>query len=162
MPSLLPYWPGLEEMAARTRPVWNWSRRGFSTSLVFCLSAYFLPVFLLILRFSTASSASVSLALCVLPPGLLAHLTVQHGLLGVGQLGSLLSGERLSIVGLIPLTEGGSVNDNNGILDESLGPDKLIVAGIVDNVDDPGLAGSRLRGPCKVSSVEPEGPVLLV
>merc|ERR1719483_640462 len=61
-PSALPHWPGLEEMEARTRPVMNWSRRGFSTSLVFCLSAYFLPVFLLILRFSTASSASVSLA----------------------------------------------------------------------------------------------------
>ena len=35
-------------------PVPNWSRRGFSTSLVFCSSAYFLAVFLLILRFSTA------------------------------------------------------------------------------------------------------------
>merc|ERR1719414_134847 len=102
------------------------------------------------------------LPLCVLPGSLLAHLTVRHGLLSIGQLGSLLSGERLSIVGLVPLTEGGSVNDNDGILDEGFGPDKLVVASIVDNIDDPGLASSSLRGPCKVASVEPECPVLLV
>ena len=34
-------------------------------------------------------------------------------------------------------------------------PDELIVASIVDNVDDPGLASSRLGGPCKVASVQP-------
>ena len=62
----------------------------------------------------------------------------------------------------IPLTEGGSVDDNDGVLDEGLGPDKLVVASIVDDVDDPGLASGRLRGPCKVASVQPECPVLLV
>ena len=36
-------------------------------------------------------------------------------------------------------------------------PDELIVASIVDDVDDPGLASSRLRGPCKVASVQPGG-----
>ena len=41
-------------------------------------------------------------------------------------------------------------------------PDELIVASIVDDVDDPGLASGRLRGPCKVASVQPECPVLLV
>ena len=34
-------------------------------------------------------------------------------------------------------------------------PDELIVASIVDDVDDPGLASSRLGGPCKVASVQP-------
>ena len=34
-------------------------------------------------------------------------------------------------------------------------PDKLVVASIVDDIDDPGLASSSLRGPCKVASVEP-------
>merc|ERR1719221_1862426 len=33
---------------------------------------------------------------------------------------------------------------------------------VVDNVDDPGLAGSGLGGPREVASVEPERPVLLV
>jgi len=65
-------------------------------------------------------------------------------------------------MGLVPLTEGGSVNDNDGILDKGLGPDKLVVASIVNDIDDPGLASSRLRSPCKVASVEPECPVLLV
>ena len=61
-----------------------------------------------------------------------------------------------------PLTEGGSIDDDDGVLDEGLGPDQLVVASVVDNVDDPGLAGSGLRGPGKVASVEPEGAVLLV
>ena len=43
-------------------PVRNWSRRGFSTSLVFCLSAYFLVVFLLILRFNTAWVENISIS----------------------------------------------------------------------------------------------------
>ena len=55
-----------------------------------------------------------------------------------------------------PLTEGGSIDDDDGVLDEGLGPDQLIVASVVDNVDDPGLAGSGLGGPGKVASVEPD------
>ena len=83
----------------------------------------------------------------------------------------------------LPLTEGGSVDDNDGVLDKGLGPDdihdhvlgieykevfhdvaikkhvqapdKLVVASIVDDVDDPGLASSCLRGPGKVASVQP-------
>ena len=62
--------------------------------------------------------------------------------------------ERLSILNS-PLTEGRSVDDNNGVLDQGLGPHQLIVAGVVDNIDDPGLASSRLRGPCEVASVQP-------
>ena len=56
----------------------------------------------------------------------------------------------------LPLTEGGSIDDDDGVLDEGLGPDQLIVASVVDNVDDPGLAGSGLGGPGKVASVEPD------
>ena len=55
-----------------------------------------------------------------------------------------------------PLTEGGSIDDDDGVLDEGLGPDQLIVASVVDNVDDPGLAGSGLGGPGEVASVEPD------
>ena len=63
--------------------------------------------------------------------------------------------ERLSVL-YSPLTEGRSVDDNNGVLDQGLGPHQLIVAGVVDNIDDPGLASSRLRGPSKVASVQPD------
>ena len=55
-----------------------------------------------------------------------------------------------------PLTEGGSIDDDDGVLDEGLGPDQLVVASVVDNVDDPGLAGSGLGGPGEVASVEPD------
>ena len=60
------------------------------------------------------------------------------------------------------MSEGGSVNHHNGVLYEGLGSDQLVVGGVVDDVDDPGLASGRLRGPCKVASVQPECPVLLV
>ena len=63
--------------------------------------------------------------------------------------------ERLSVLNS-PLTEGRSVDDNNGVLDQGLGPHQLIVAGVVDNIDDPGLAGSGLGGPGEVASVEPD------
>ena len=55
-----------------------------------------------------------------------------------------------------PLTEGGSIDDDDGVLDEGLGPDQLVVASVVDNVDDPGLAGSGLGRPGEVASVEPD------
>ena len=60
------------------------------------------------------------------------------------------------IVEPLPLSEGGGVDHDNGVLDEGLGPDQLVVASVVDNVDDPGLAGSGLGGPGKVASVEPD------
>ena len=50
-------------------------------------------------------------------------------------------------MGLVPLTEGGAVDDNDGVLDEGLGPHQLVVARVVDGVDDPGLLGDRLGAP---------------
>ena len=54
------------------------------------------------------------------------------------------------------MSEGSSINDNDGVLDQGLGSDQLVVGGVVDNVDDPGLAGSGLGGPGEVASVEPD------
>merc|ERR1719193_1557244 len=51
-----------------------------------------------------------------------------HLLLSFAQFGTLLTAERKSIVSLVPLTEGSSVNNNNGVLDQSLGSNQLIVA----------------------------------
>jgi len=35
-------------------------------------------------------------------------------------------------MGLVPLAEGGSVNLDNGTLDESVGSDEFVVGGVVD------------------------------
>ena len=40
-------------------------------------------------------------------------------------------------------------------------PDELIIASIVDYVNDPGLASSRLGGPCKVASVQPVQKIVI-
>ena len=60
------------------------------------------------------------------------------------------------------MSEWSSINDDNGVLDESLGSDQLIVGGVVDHIDDPGLAGDGLAAPGEVAGVEPQGAVLLV
>ena len=131
------------------------------------------------------------LPLSVLGLGLLRPLLVNCGLLSISELGSLLSSKRQSIMGLVPkmigwlfsgalnikgriarqqqliveplpLSEGCSIDDYDGVLHESFGSDQLVVAGIVDNINDPGLAGNGFRTPRKVSSIEPESSVLLV
>ena len=60
------------------------------------------------------------------------------------------------------MSEGSSVNNNNGVLDQGLGSDQLVVGGVVDNVDDSGLAGDGLAAPGEVSLIQPESTVLLV
>ena len=39
---------------------------------------------------------------------------------------------KLTYMGLVPLAEGGSVNLDNGTLDESVGSDEFVVGGVVD------------------------------
>lgn len=41
---------------------------------------------------------------------------------------------------LIPLPVGKAVNEDDAVLHQGLGSDQLIVGGIVDNINDPGLA----------------------
>merc|ERR1719278_142494 len=104
----------------------------------------------------------VLLPLLVLLLGVLGPLLVEDGLLGVGELCALLAAQGQREVRLVPLSEGGGVDNDDSVLDEGLGPDQLVVGGIVDDVDDPGLAGDALGAPGEVASVEPEGAVLLV
>merc|ERR1719356_1798304 len=104
----------------------------------------------------------VPLSLLVLLLGLLGPLLVKDGLLGVCQLGALLTSQGKSVVGLIPLSEGSSINNNNGVLDQGLGSDQLMVGSIVDHVDDPGLAGDCLAAPGEVTLVQSESAILLV
>ena len=42
----------------------------------------------------------------------------------------------------IPLSEGGSINNNNGVLDQSLGTNQLVVGRVIHNINDTGLAGT--------------------
>lgn len=67
------------------------------------------------------------------------------GILGV-DLGTSVDG--LSVVGLVPLSEGGGINVNNGGFDEGLGSEQLVVGGVVS------LASQRkfFQHPCAPSS----------
>ena len=76
--------------------------------------------------------------LLVLLLGLLGSLLVDESLLGLAQLGPLLVSEREGVVRLEPLPEGRGVDDDDGVLDDRLGSHQLIVARVVDDVDDPG------------------------
>ena len=53
---------------------------------------------------------------------------------------SLLAANGQSIVSLVPLSEGRAVNLDNAVLHKGLGSHKLIVTGIVHNINDTGLA----------------------
>jgi len=57
----------------------------------------------------------------------------------VGGLGTSVDG--LGVVGLVPLTEGGSVDVDNGRLDKGLGTEKLVVGGVVSLKLGRGLVG---------------------
>ena len=63
---------------------------------------------------------------------------------------------------LLPLPEGSGVNDHDGVLDEGLGSDPLVVGGVVHHVDDPGLAGDALGPPGEVPLVQTQSAVLLI
>lgn len=56
------------------------------------------------------------------------------------QLGSLLASQGSGVVSLIPLPVREAVNEDDAVLHQGLGSDQLVVGGIVDHVDDPGLA----------------------
>jgi len=75
---------------------------------------------------------------------LLRPLLVQDGLLGFSQLGTLLAAKSQGVVGFIPLSERGGINNNNGVLHQGLGAHQFVVGGIVDHIDDPSLASASL------------------
>jgi len=73
-----------------------------------------------------------------------------------------LLGHGLSVVSLVPLTEGGSIDLNDGALDEGVRADQLVVRGVVDDSENTGLARRVLAGPGEVAGLQTEGTVLEV
>jgi len=91
----------------------------------------------------------------------LLHVLLDLALLGgLGLLASSAKG--LAVVGLVPLSEGSSIDLDNGALGEGVGSDELVVGRVVGDTDDTGLAGGALRAPGEVTGVETEGTVLVV
>ena len=76
--------------------------------------------------------------LLVLLLGLLGAFLVDESLLGLAQFRPLLVSEREGVVRLEPLPERRRVDHDDGVLDDGLGAHQLIVARVVDDVDDPG------------------------
>ena len=91
---------------------------------------------------------------------LLDGVALLHGLLILLLLAS--SADGLAVVSLVPLTEGGGINLDDGGLGQGVGSDQLVVGRVVGDDDDTGLAGNALGGPGEVARVEAEGTELAV
>lgn len=86
-----------------------------------------------------------------------AALLVQHIVLVGRVLLVLPAAQRQNVVALVPLTEGGRVNDDDRVLHQGLGAHQLVVGRVVDHIDDTGLAGSAFGGPREVTDVQAQG-----
>lgn len=97
---------------------------------------------------------------------LLDRVAFLHLLLNLALLGSLSllasSAKGLAVVGLVPLSEGGGIDLDNGALGQGVGSDELVVGRVVGDGDDTGLAGAALGAPGEVTGVETEGTILVV
>ena len=65
---------------------------------------------------------------------------------GLG-LGLASAADGLAVVGLVPLSEGGGVNLDDGGLGQGVCADQFVVGGVVDHTNDTGLTGNTLRSP---------------
>ena len=101
------------------------------------------------------------LTLIVLLLGLLGPLLVEDSFLSLGQLGSLSPAEGKGVVSLIPLSKWSGINLHDAVLHEGLRSDQLVVAGVVHNIQDSGLAGLSLRAPGEVASIQSQGTELV-
>lgn len=65
-----------------------------------------------------------------------------------------------AVVLLVPLTEGGGIDLDDGALHEGVRAHQLVVRGVVDDTEDPRLTGDSLRGPGVVAGLETQSAVL--
>lgn len=84
----------------------------------------------------------------------------------LGSIGSSLllasSAKGLTVVCLIPLSERGSVDLNNGRFGEGVGTDEFVVGRVVGHGNHTDFAGKTLRAPGEVAGLEAEGTEFLV
>ena len=73
----------------------------------------------------------------------------------------LLSKFNIVLLG-IELLEGSGVDLDDGVLDDGLGSDELVVGGVVDHVQDSGLGGESLGSPNVVALIEAESSELVI
>lgn len=83
---------------------------------------------------------------------------------GAGFLGffNLLLVELDVVVLQVPLTERTGIDTDNAVLNEGLGTDKLIVSGIVNNIENLGLSGDSLGSPGEVALIKSQSSELVV
>lgn len=81
---------------------------------------------------------------------LLSGLVARHAALGHG----------LTVVLLVSHAERSSVNLDNGALHKSVGTDKLVVRGVVNDTKNTRLGSDVLRAPSKVAAVKTHGTLL--
>lgn len=81
-------------------------------------------------------------------------------LFGFRKFRALLSAERNAIMAFIPSSERSGVHDDDGILDQRLRPNKLVVGGIVNYIDNAGLSRTVFAAPTEVAVVQTESTKL--
>lgn len=83
----------------------------------------------------------------------------------LGLLGGVLSltlTQDLTVVGLEPLSEWGSVNLDDSRLGQGVSSHQLVVGRVVDDRSDSGLSGDTFTGPGEVTGLDSQGSELLV
>merc|ERR1719450_862335 len=75
---------------------------------------------------------------------------------GLVALLNLLLVELNVVVLEVPAPEGVSVDEDNAVLHNGLGSNKLVVGSVVDNIEDSCLPSERLGSPGKVSGIDTE------
>lgn len=81
---------------------------------------------------------------------------------GIGGLCLPAAAEVGTVVGLVPLTEGGGIDLDDGGLGQGVGADQLVVGRVEGDGDDADLAGNALGTPGEVAGVETQGAELAV
>jgi len=81
------------------------------------------------------------------------------GFRGSSSLRPLLA-QRLGVMCLIPLPEGGGIDLNDGVFNESVGALQLVVRGVVDHRDETSLPGHGFGAPREVAGFEAHGAEL--
>lgn len=111
--------------------------------------------------FELALKSGLDLALCGVALLLLAlnGLALLHLLLGL-LLASAAKGG--AVVGLVPLSEWGGIDLDDGGLGEGVGADQLVVRRVESDGDDTDFAGDALAAPGEVAGIETECAELAV